>query len=156
MASTFSTLISAAFGFAVLAGCFWFVLSLQQKRWRWFSNSFGLRELPEARASKLGAPIVFSNVPNREAFAKDYTTYLSVRLGVHDSGLSIRVAGPNYYLTRPFLLPFEGLKVQPSNWPDLLYESVAVSHHSLKDVFLIMARSDIDWAIKSGAPIKVG
>ena len=156
MASTLSSLFSAVIGFAVLAGSSWFILSLQQKRWRWFSDRFGVRDLPKARASKLGTPIVFSNVRHREAFATDYTTYLSVRLSVHDSGLSVRIAGPNYYLNSPFLLPFDGLKIEPSKWPDLLYRTVAVSHRDLGNAYLIMAMDEIDWAIENGAPIKVG
>ena len=156
MGSTISTLFSAAFGLAVLAGCFWLVLSLQQRRWKWFSDRFGVRKLPKVRATKLGAPIVISNVPHRELFATEYTSYPSIRLSIHESGFSVRIAGPNYYFNDPFMVPFEGLRLEPSNWPDLLFETVAVSHPALDNAFLIIARDEIDWAIENGAPIKVG
>ena len=156
MVPAFSTVFSSLVGFAVLLGCAWFILTLQQKRWRWFSNRFGVRKLPKPRASKLGAPIIVSNIPHREAFASEYTSYLAIRLGVHEQGMSVQISGINYYHNGPFLVPFDGLKIEPSKWPDLLYETVAVSHRDLKNAYLIMAKDEIDWMIDNGAPIKVG
>lgn len=151
-----SSIFSLFVGLGMLAACFWFVLHLQQKRWGWFSGRFGVRQLPDAIASKTGAPIVFASTPHREIFDSDYTSYISIALAVHRKGLSISVRGPNYYMNPPFLLPFEGLRVQPSRWPDLLYETVAVSHRALPHAFLIMAKDDLDWAIAQGAPITIG
>jgi hypothetical protein len=151
-----SSLFSALVGLAMLAGCFWFILHLQQKRWNWFSSRFGVRQIPDEIASKPGAAIVFSSAPNRELLASDYTTCRSITLAMHRKGLSVRVRGPNYYANQPFLLPFEGLRVQPSRWPDLLYDTVAVSHRRLPGAYLIMAKDDIDWAIAQGAPITIG
>lgn len=153
---SFDSMFSTFFGVVTLAACFAVILHLKQVRWRWFSSRFGYRDPPPEIASKPGAAIVISAKPHREPFAADYTTYLATTLALHREGLSVRVRGPNYYANKPFLLPFEGLTVQPSRWPDLLYETVAVSHGALPDAYLIMARSDLEWAIGQGAPISIG
>ena len=150
-----SSIFSSLVGLAMLVGCFWFIATLQQKRWRWFSDRFAKANLPAAIATRPVGPVVFSSAAHRELMASDYTTYHAMTLGVHREGLSIAWRGPNLYRNPPFLIPFDRISAAPSRWPDLLFDTVAVSHERLPGCYLIMAKSDIEWAILQGAPMKI-
>ena len=137
---------SATVGIVVLMGCFFFLNHLTHKCWRRFSDRLGRKELAAPRHKLVSALVVISDKPDRELWATGYHKYPPVVFGLHPDGLSVRIRWPFGALSVPFVLPFAGMKIERTSWPDLAGDFVAISHDIVPDAFIIAYDEVVDWA----------
>ncbi len=147
-----SSAFSASVGVLVFVGLFFFVQRMKLRRWEWFARRFGVRQLPEKRASKSFGTLLISDVPRRELWATGYHKYPPVQVAIHDEGVSFTIWKPFGYGACPILLPFDGLVIEPTTWGDMPGKIVAISHQRLHDAYIIAYQDIADW-IRANAPL---
>lgn len=138
-------LLALLIGLGVLVACFAIIRRISTSRWRRFADEFGTDELPVPMQTHTVAILLISDKPSRELMATGYQKFPPVVLGLHAQGLSLRVRWPFHLGCKPFILPYGGLRIQPTSWADLAGRQYALSHVQVPGAWIILHAEDVGW-----------
>jgi len=128
----------ALFGFVVLVALIGFLLFTHGRMWRRVSDVYGAMPGDAPRARRFPEQAVM----NGGGLA--FRLYVPMTVGIHDRGISLRLAPPFSVGCPPIFLPFEGMSIRPSSWY-VWGKAFGIRAAKTSDIEIVVSDKLLDW-----------